>query len=162
MRRLNPAHLEAVRQIIQSAPFVHMVGIRAVELDYGHCRLELSLEPRHMNPFGGLHGGVYSSAIDTAAYWACYCHLPEQTGFISADLNVSNLSAVREGKLIILGRTIKIGKTLCLAEGRVESEDGRLLAHGTSKMLVTQGLQFLDQAVENLGLPPLPPKFLED
>jgi len=162
LKKLNPAHLDAVRHLLQKAPFVEMVGLEAVALDYSHCRLELSVKPCHTNPFGGLHGGVYSTAIDTAAYWACYCNLPENTGFVSADLNVSNLATVREGRIIVIGRAIKIGRSLCLAEARVTDETGRLLAHGTSKMLVTEGLQFLDQAVANLGLPPMPPKFLED
>lgn len=89
-----------------------------------------AMEKKHLNPFGGIHGGVYSSLIDTAAYWAVYCELDENIGLISLDLNVDNLAPVKEGKLIVKGRRIKIGRNVCLAEAMVTNEEGKPLAHG--------------------------------
>jgi hypothetical protein len=43
----------------------------------------MGIEKKHMNPFGGIPGGVYASAIDTAAYWSAYCDLPEEKGLVS-------------------------------------------------------------------------------
>ncbi|HAA08499.1 MAG TPA: PaaI family thioesterase, partial [Syntrophomonas sp.] len=41
----------------------------------------------------------------------------------------------------------------------VEDSTGRILSHGTSKLLVTQGLQPISQIAELAGTS-LPPKFL--
>ncbi len=119
------------------------------------------MDTKHLNPFGGIHGGVYASIIDTAAYWAVYCELEEDAGLISLDLKVDNLSTAKEGKLIVEGRQIKVGRSICLSEATVTDTQGKLLAHGTSKQMVTQGLQSIDQAVVAMGHQALPPKFLE-
>ena len=121
----------------------------------------MNLDTKHLNPFGGIHGGVYASIIDTAAYWAVYCELEEDAGLISLDLKVDNLSTAKEGKLIVEGRQIKVGRSICLSEATVTDTQGKLLAHGTSKQMVTQGLQSIDQAVVAMGHQALPPKFLE-
>ena len=38
----------------------------------------------------------------------------------------------------------------------------RWLAHGISKMMVTPGLQTINDALDFMGQPPLPPKFLPE
>jgi len=102
---------------------------------------------------------VYASIIDTAAYYAAYCSVPEDSGLISIDLKVDNLAAVKEGRIIAEGKLVKAGRTICLSEVVVKSPVGKLLAHGTSKLLVTRDLQTLEQTVAARGHEPLPPKF---
>lgn len=116
---------------------------------------------KHLNPFGGLHGGVYAALIDTAAYWSVYCDLDEDAGLISLDLKVDNLSTAKGGKLVVEGNRIKVGRSICLSEATVTDEQGKLLAHGSSKQMVTRGLQSIHQAVIATGYPSLPPKFLD-
>ncbi|WP_242848995.1 PaaI family thioesterase [Syntrophomonas palmitatica] len=101
-----------------------------------------------LSPYGAIQGGVYSSLIDTAAYWAPYAELPEDVGLISMDVNVNNLSSIKSGNLLARGERIKIGRTVCLAEVSVTNEDGKVLAHGSSKLLITQGLQTIPQLTD--------------
>ena len=110
----------------------------------------------------GLHGGVYASVIDTAAYCAVYCEVDKDAGLISLDLKVDDLATIKGGKLIVEGKRIKIGRTICLSEATVSDEQGKLLAYGTSKQMVTQGLQSMKQAVMAMGYHSLPPKFLKE
>jgi uncharacterized protein (TIGR00369 family) len=58
------------------------------------------------------------------------------------------------GKLIAKGRQIKIGKTLGYAEAEVTDENGKLLAHGTSTLMILPGKALAAD-------PPLPAKFIE-
>jgi len=127
------------------------VGFSIVEIDIGE---------EHLNPFGGLHGGVYASVIDTAAYWSAYCELDEGVGYISVDLKVDFLAPTDGGKLIVNGRSIKIGKTICLAEATAFDQNDRCLAHGVSKMMVTPGLQTIKDSVHFMGEQDIPPKFI--
>ena len=158
--KLNPEHIEAVLNVINQGPYFKLLSMEVCELRLGYCKVEINLDTKHLNPFGGLHGGVYASAIDTAAYWAVYCALEEDIGLISIDLKVDNLAPIKDGKLIIEGKQIKAGRSICLSEATVRDTKGKLLAHGTSKLLVTQGLQSINQAVKTMGHQPLPPKFL--
>ena len=122
--------------------------------------IEMDIGKSHLNPFGGLHGGAYASAIDTAAYWALYCEMEENVGWTSLDLRVDFLAPATGGKIEVKGRRIKLGKTICLAEATAFDPEERVLAHGLSKMMVLKGAQTIREAVHFLGSAPLPPKFV--
>jgi len=47
-----------------------------------------------------------------------------------------------------------------LAEATATDENGKWLAQGTSKMMVTHGLQTIRNAIDFSGLQELPPKFI--
>ena len=160
MKKLNPDHIEAVLSLVNKAPYLHLLSIDMVELGPGLCRAQSVISEKHYNPFGGLHGGVYASLIDTVAYWAIYCDLPEGAGMTTLDLAVTNLAPAKKGVLTVEARRVKAGRTIGLAEATVTDERGKLLAHGTSKMMILDGVQPVRQAVEAMGHPPLPPKFL--
>ncbi len=160
MKNLNPDHLKEVMGLINQSPYFMLLAMSVVDLGVGYSRVEVDLSKRHLNPFGGVHGGVYTSLIDTAAYWAVYCEIAEDAGFISLDVNVTMLSAIKEGHLLVQGKRIKTGRTVCIAEAAVFDERERCLAHGVSKQLVTPGLQTISQALRSLGHKELPPKFI--
>ncbi|MDR1674932.1 MAG: PaaI family thioesterase [Tannerella sp.] len=161
MKEINQKHIEAVIELINKSSYFSLLSMNVCAIRDGYCKLEISLDEKHLNPFGGLHGGVYSSAIDTAAYWAVYSSVDENAGLISIDLHVDNISTVQKGKIIVEGKQIKAGRTICFSEGTIKDECGKILAHGTSKLLVTTGLQTINQAITAMGYEALPPKFLE-
>ena len=160
MAELNPKHVQMVIDIINRGPYFRHLSMPVKDIGKGYSLVELDIGNEHLNPFGGLHGGVYASAIDTAAYWAVYCELDEDVGLISLDLKVDYLAPANSGKLIIKGRRIKIGKTICLAEATAFDQNDKWLAHGISKMMVTQGLQTIKDALDFIGAEHLPPKFI--
>ncbi len=160
MRILNPEHIKAVIDLINQGPYFQLLSMEVKELDIGYSRVLIDLERKHLNPFGGIHGGVYSSLIDTAAYWAVYCDVEENAGFISLDVQVDMLSAVKDGLLIAEGKRIKAGKSICKAEAVVTDRNGKLLARGSSKQIVIPGVQTINQAVSSLGYQSLPPKYI--
>ncbi|NLZ29043.1 MAG: PaaI family thioesterase [Firmicutes bacterium] len=159
MKPLNPDHIAAIIDLINTSPYFSLLSLNVQKIELGSCTLEISLEEKHLNPFGSIHGGVYSSAIDTAAYWASYCSIHEDMGLISVDLHVDNISSVQSGKLTVVGKLIKAGRSVCFSEATVEDEKGKLLAHGTSKQLVINGLQTINHVLETMGHDALPPKF---
>lgn len=161
MNAINPAHTQALMALLTKAPYFSLLGMEFQAMEEGYCRLALTLDPaRHGNSFGGVHGGVYSSIIDTVAYWALYCQVPEEQGYTSLDLNVTNLAMVSAGTLIAEGRVIRAGRSICLSEATVKDEAGKLLAHGISKLMLLEGKQSLRTLLGAAGEPPLPPKFL--
>jgi uncharacterized protein (TIGR00369 family) len=116
--------------------------------------LEIDLAQKHLQPFGFVHGGVFASIIDAAAFWAIYYEIEDQNvGVTTVDLKLNYLAPAVSGKLIAKGRQIKLGKTLGYAEAEVTDVNGRILAHGTSTVILLPG-QGLDTD------PPLPPKFI--
>ena len=160
MPELNPEHLKAAIVAINNAPFFKHLSMSVMEIGVGYSVVALDVGKEHMNPFGGVHGGVYASAIDTAAYWSAYCELPEENGLITIDIKVDFLAPVSDKKIIINGRRIKSGKTIYLTEAKMSDTKGTILAHGTSKLMVTRNKQSVIDLVNYIGADKLPPKFL--
>ena len=160
MSELNPEHLNAVIHAINNCPFVEHMSMEMTEIGIGYSTIAAEIRKIHMNPFGGLHGGVYASLIDTAAYWSAYCDLQEENGLVSIDLKVDFLAPVIDGKVIAKGRRIKAGKSIFLCEAGMFDADDKMLAHGTSKLMVTRNQQSISDVVNYIGTEKLPAKFL--
>lgn len=162
-RRINPAHIEQIKEMTSGSPYYSLLGIRLVEIASGYCKMEMQIDPqKHMNPFGSVHGGAYASMIDCAAYWATYCDRDEDAGCTTLDLSVNNLSMAREGKLTVVARAVKEGRSVCLSTAEIRDENNRLIAFGTSKLLMLERKQTIDDALRSSGFENVPPKFLND
>ncbi len=160
MQQVNPEHLKVIMEMINKGPYFLLLNMAVKELGVGYCLVECDVEKKHWNPFGTVHGGVYTSLIDTAAYWASYCEIPEDAGYTSLDVQVDMLGASQNGHLVVEGKRIKVGRSVCKSEAIIKDSKGRILAHGTSKQLVTQGMQTIGHAAASIGYKELPPKFL--
>ena len=159
MRELNRDHIDAVIQFLARCNYFNLLGLKVLDVGQGYSRVEMDFSDRHLNPFGGIHGGVYATLIDCASFWAVYSDIEEDAGLITLDLKVDYLAAIKKGKAIVEGKRIKAGRTICLSEAHVTDENGKLLAHGSSKQLVTDGLQSIKLSAAAGGIL-LPPKFL--
>jgi uncharacterized protein (TIGR00369 family) len=153
MRRLNPSHLIAVRELINNCPYFRLLSMNVLELSPGHALMEAVVQEKHLQAFGFVHGGALASIIDTAAFWSAYCDLDENKGITTVDLKLNCLAPVKEGKLIARGKRLKLGRTLGLGEAEIIDGDGKLIAQGTSTLIVLPGFGFA-------GSPELPPKFI--
>ncbi len=161
MIKLNPEHAQAVVTAINRGPFFKHISMKVTEIGIGYSVVTLAIGEKHKNPFGGIHGGVYASAIDTAAYWAGYCEVPEESGLVTLDVKVDFLAPVFDGKVVVNGRRIKAGKTIYLTEAAMSDARGNIVAHGTSKLMVTRGKQSIGDIVKYTGSSRLPRKFLK-
>jgi uncharacterized protein (TIGR00369 family) len=160
MPELNPEHLQAVMAMINQGFYFKHLSMFVKDMGVGYALVEVEIGDKHLNPFGGLHGGVYASAIDTAAYWAVYCELDEDSGYTTIDLKVDYLAPLSAGKMFVKGRRIRVGKTMCLAEATAFDQADKWLAHGTSKLMVAPNLQTITDAINLFSAVPLPPKFI--
>jgi uncharacterized protein (TIGR00369 family) len=160
MALLNPDHIRTVLRSINQGPFFKLLSMTVSEIGTGFSVVEIVMETKHLNPFGGIHGGVYASIIDTAAFWSVYCDIDERVGLITVDLKTDLLSPVKEGKIIAKGNRIKTGRTICLAEATVFDRNQKMLAHGTSKMMITQGGQTIGETLSLTDTESFPTKFL--
>jgi uncharacterized protein (TIGR00369 family) len=162
MPELNPEHLKSVIDMINKGPFFMHMSMRVTELGVGYSKVVAEIGKKHMNPFGAIHGGVYASVIDTAAYWSAYCDLPEEQGLVTIDLKVDFLSPVLDQKVIVTGKRVKGGKTIYLTEAQMINENGKVFAHGTSKLLVIHNKQTMNEVVDYVSAEKLPSKFIKE
>lgn len=154
MKRLNPNYQAAVIKGVNKSPYFDLISMEIKEFDWGQCRIEVSIQEKHLQPFGMVHGGVFSSLVDAASFWAVYPEIHEDLGLTTVEVKVNYLAPSSKGYLIAKGKTIKMGRTLCLGEATIEDEKGRLLAQGASTMMILKDLKIRGQRG-------LPPKFLD-
>ena len=159
MKTLNPDYVKALLDYVNQGPYFRLLSMAVCEMGIGFATVEMDIANKHLNPSGGVHGGVYSSLIDTATYWAVFCDVDENAGLVSLDLHVDNLASAREGRLVVEGKRIKAGKSICISEAVIMDSGGKYLAHGTSKQMVVPGMPTMAQRMSSLGHKPLPPKF---
>jgi len=160
MSDLNPAHIDALLSTINQAPYFRLLSMSVKEVGMGFSLVEIEIENKHYHPFGGVHGGLYCSAIDTAAFWAAYGEVDENAGLITIDVNVNILAPIFNDKLVVKGRCIKVGKTICMTEATASTRDGKIIATGVSKLLISQNLPGISETLNASPLSSLPPKFV--
>ena len=139
MASLNPAYLQQLYELVNTSPFPSHLPMRIVEVAAESARVELEIDRCHLQPFGIVHGGVIATLVDTATFWAGFGPIPEDAGLVNIDLKLNYLQTVTRGRLTALGRSIRAGRTISYCEAEVRSEDGSLIAHGTSTLMVLPG-----------------------
>ncbi len=155
MKKPNPEYIKRINEIVNHCPYFELLSIKLQDMGIGYSVLEINLAKKHLQPYGMVHGGVFASIIDAAAFWSVYFGIEDPSaGLITVDLKLNFLEPATSGKLIARGRQIKVGGTLGYAEAEVTDETGKVLTHGTSTVLILPG-----KAIKTD--PPMPPKFID-
>ncbi|MDJ0986693.1 MAG: PaaI family thioesterase [Desulfobacterales bacterium] len=155
MRKPNPEYIKRLNNIANICPYFELLSMKLTDVGIGYAILEIELAKKHLQPFGVVHGGVFASIIDAAAFWSLYYGIEDpDTGLTTVDLKLNYLAPAVSGKLIARGRQIKVGRTLGYAEAQVVDQEGKVLAHGTSTVIILPGKAITAD-------PPLPPKFID-
>ncbi len=154
MRTLNPEYVKAVCKMTSASPYFELLSMKLLNFQIGGSDLRILVQEKHIQPFGVVHGGVFSSIIDAAAFWAVFPEIDEEMGMTSVDLKLNYLAPSNAGVLIAKGKRIKIGRTLGLGEAQVTDESGKILAHGVSTLMTLPTVGFQSDAS-------IPQKFLD-
>ena len=137
-----------------------LAGISSGELPAPPIAEGLAFEPRemspgravfvgwpgeqHLNPLGTIHGGYAATLLDSCMGCAVQTLLERGEGFTTLELKVNFLRPLLPGMgpVSAVGTAIHRGSRTAVAEGRLEDQDGRLLAYGTSTCLILDLKQF--------------------
>ena len=122
--------LERVQELITRAPYHRWLGLKVVALDDDGIELRATWRDEWVvNPDRGYaHGGVLAALLDLGADWA----MVRKTGrgVPTIDLRVDYLRPARRGDLLATGRTVRVGKTVSVADVEVRDAAGTLVAVG--------------------------------
>jgi uncharacterized protein (TIGR00369 family) len=114
---------------------------RLVEVGEGTAVFEGEPGEHLFNPAGIVHGGWALALIDSATGCAAHTLLPAGVGYTTVETKVNFSRAIRAdtGRVRCEGRVVSKGRQIISAEAVVRGPDGKVLAHGTSTLLVLQG-----------------------
>lgn len=108
-----------------------------VDVKEGEMTLSFIIRKDMTNPVGILHGGAASAIIDEVIGMTVYT-LGKEFVYVTVSLTVDFLDNAKEGETIYAkARVIRNGKTLVNVECQLVNEQGKILAKGTSNLVVT-------------------------
>jgi uncharacterized protein (TIGR00369 family) len=139
MTILNPAYIEELKNIVKESPYPKHMRMALDNIEFDRADISIELDRCHLQPFGIVHGGVVATVIDTATFWSAFLRLPEDDGLVNVDLKLNYLLPVIKGRLIARGTCMRAGRSICYSEAKVFDENQKLIAHGTSTLMVLQG-----------------------
>lgn len=110
--------------------FPKLVGVEVEEIRDGYCRMRLPWRFELTQPAGVVHGGAIATLIDTVVVPAIGAHYPERQGFVTLDMQVQYLAAVREEDMIAEGWVRRRGRQVVFCEAEITTPSGKDVARG--------------------------------
>ncbi len=89
--------LTFAQQVLDAQPFNQLVGAQLTAFEDGHATLELTVQERHRQQFGLVHGGVLSYLADNVLTFACGTVLGPSV--VTGGFSISYLQGARDGVL---------------------------------------------------------------
>jgi len=112
------------------SPFMRFLGLEIVRAEKGLVEMRLPYREEFLRNDGSnwLHGGVVSALADIAGDYAVITETAP--GVPTIDMRVDYLRPARRGHLVALGKTVRVGRTVCVADVEIRDSTGTLVAVG--------------------------------
>jgi 1,4-dihydroxy-2-naphthoyl-CoA hydrolase len=115
------------------------LGLRFVSATREAVVAELTVGPHHHQAYGIVHGGVYTSMVETAcSVGAAMQAATRGASAVGLENHTSFLHAVREGILRVTATPVEVGRRTQLWQAHV-TEGERIVASGRVRLYVFEG-----------------------
>jgi uncharacterized protein (TIGR00369 family) len=112
------------------SPYMRFLGLQLTASEKGRVEIRLPFREEFLRQDGSdwLHGGVVSALIDIAGDYAVITEVG--TGVPTIDLRVDYLRPARRGDLTAIARTLRVGRTVSVADVEVRDNQATVVAVG--------------------------------
>jgi len=126
---------------LPQAPISQALSFWITEVGEGFAVFEGEPGKHLLNPMGTVHGGWALTLIDSVAGCAGHSLLPAGQHYTTIETkgNFSRPISRDTGRVRAEARAVAQGRQIISSEAQVLSQDGKVLAHGTSTILVLGG-----------------------
>ncbi|MDQ8755953.1 PaaI family thioesterase [Sphingosinicella sp. LHD-64] len=137
--------LETLRAMLAgnlpAPPIAETLGFLLVEVEKGRAVFEGVPGPHLLNPLGSVHGGYALTLIDSACGCAVHSEIGPGVGYTTVETKVNFTRPIDPdgGPIRCEGRVLSRGRQIATAEAFLRAADGKLLAHGTSTLIIFPG-----------------------
>jgi uncharacterized protein (TIGR00369 family) len=138
----DPGYAERVRVSFGKQGLLETVGASLVRVAPGEVEIALPVSPAVSQQHGFVHGGAVAAIADSAAGYAALTLMPATAGVLTAEFKINFLAAASGERLVALGRVVKAGRTLTVAQAEVLTERGgerAVVALLTATLVVVEG-----------------------
>jgi acyl-CoA thioesterase len=137
--RMNTAWQQELIEIAETAPIVRSLEITASYDDQGHAHLKLPYNPGFDNATGRIHGGIVASLLESAGWYAVAAQ-NEGIWTATSQFSIHLLNPGQKTELHAEGWVLKSGKRISVAEMKVFTPDGKLIATGSGTYVVLESI----------------------
>ena len=129
MARKGEADVEAEVQkaMAMDSELFRAVGYKVVKVGRGRAELDLPFSKPVGRRGGMVHGGIIMYTLDNVCGIAVMTVNPG-VDQLTMELKVSFLEPMRKGPFRAIGRVVRVGNAVAVAEGEVRDSDGKLCA----------------------------------
>jgi 1,4-dihydroxy-2-naphthoyl-CoA hydrolase len=126
---LEPASLE------DAGAFLRVAGLVFDEITATRVSGHLDLSPDHHTPWGIVHGGVYTTAVESAASVGASTAVRDRGEVAVGLTNTTHfLRSVTEGRVTVEAAALSQGRTQQLWRVDITDASDRLIAHGEVRL----------------------------
>ena len=119
--------------------FNDFLGLRFVKASAEEYAGELDIKESLLQPYGLVHGGVYSGMIETiCSTGSAMTVWGEGKNVVGLENTTSFLRAVRSGRLRCAARPLFLGKRSHVWEAEIHDDQGRLIAAGKVRLTILE------------------------
>jgi len=111
--------------------FDGLIGHKLVQLEENYVETKLKINASHLQPFGLVHGGVYSAMAESAISYGA--SINQKSIWAGVNNNTDFIASAKKGTLILKAKPIKLGKRSQLWEAEIFNDD-TLCAKSTVRM----------------------------
>ncbi|PCJ67326.1 MAG: thioesterase [Bacteroidetes bacterium] len=137
----NPDFENDIKEKLKGQHFMHLMGFDLTEITPGKIVGEMSLQRKHLQQFGFVHGGVTATILDITMGFSAYSLCPVGYGTVTANISVDYFHPGSGDKIIAIGEVEKSGKKMMFCTGKVftiENGNRKLIATARSVMAVIE------------------------
>lgn len=132
MRAITPATLETANAI----PMLRTLDIHLREIGDTHAVMQVTVSDIHRNYFGGAHGGLLATLVDTVSFFPGPL-LPSGLACTTTGLNVTYVrSAAVDDTLTARSELLHLGRRSASVRVEITNQHGKLVAHGTTALMI--------------------------
>ena len=132
MQKIEPATLESGNAI----SMLRTLHIHLREIGESHAIMEVTVGDLHRNYFGGAHGGLIATLVDTVSFFPRQL-LPAGKACTTTNLNVTYVRPAAMGDILTArAELIHLGRRMASVAVTVRNQKDKLVAHGTVTLMV--------------------------
>jgi uncharacterized protein (TIGR00369 family) len=137
-----PDFAERVRRSFARQAMMGTIGASLSRVEPGEVEIVLPAAPHVLQQHSFVHGGAIAMIADSACGYAALSLMTASAGVLTAEFKVNFLASGAGERLIAVGRAVKPGRTLTVAQAEVHAEGNgecRLIALMTATLIAIDG-----------------------
>ena len=132
----QPQELQMLAELPPAGTWLQAHGLTLSEVSGARVTAHIELGTQHHTPWGVVHGGVYTTAIETVASVGASLAVRERGEFaVGVDQSADFLRSMRDGRVDIVAEPVVQGRVQQLWQVTItRHEDGKAIAVGRVRL----------------------------